>query len=263
MKRLTALVLIAALLLQLHPEVFADDSDIFGHNVQPNVLIVLDNSTSMNDPKPSLEYDPAVTYPPTTKCWNSSTRRSISCASLVVYKSDTSSPPKYTQYANTSASVPNADAPAAPDSARNTLPTAGYWTGNIGGSTVHIFLGNYLNLANCTSTLCSDKKIRIAKRVVNRLFDNVQGVRFGIMKFWSDGSDNLGAELATDPLTGARTEIGTDVAALKRAVGTDETNGITLSSGTPLGEALYDAGQYYKGQPVHGTTRPNPIQLAS
>jgi len=256
MKRLTALVLIAALLLQLHPVAFADDSDIFGHNVQPNVLIVLDNSTSMNDPKPSLEYDPAVTYPVVKKCNGSN------CTSTVVYKSDTSTPPKYTQYATNSNSVSNCSDGANCPSARNALSTAGYWTGSIGGSTVHLFLGNYLNLANCTSTTCSDKKIRIAKRVVNRLFDNVQGVRFGIMKFWSNGSDNMGAELATDPLTGARTEIGTDVAALKRAVGTDETNGITLTSGTPLGEALYDAGQYYKGQPVHGTTRPNPIQLA-
>src|SRR5206468_9751812 len=63
MKRLTALVLIAALLLQLHPVAFADDSDIFGHNVQPNVLIILDNSGSMDDTVPSGEYNPATTYP--------------------------------------------------------------------------------------------------------------------------------------------------------------------------------------------------------
>ena len=50
MKRLTALVLIATFLsLQVHPAVFADDSDIFGANIQPNILILLDISGSMDD----------------------------------------------------------------------------------------------------------------------------------------------------------------------------------------------------------------------
>ena len=48
MKRLTASVLIAAFLtLQVHPSAFADDSDIFGANIQPNVMILIDNSGSM------------------------------------------------------------------------------------------------------------------------------------------------------------------------------------------------------------------------
>src|SRR5206468_8287503 len=53
MKRLIASVLIAALALaQLPRAVFADDSDIFGVNVQPNVVILLDNSLSMTDSIP-------------------------------------------------------------------------------------------------------------------------------------------------------------------------------------------------------------------
>src|SRR5439155_1271073 len=49
-KRLTALVLIAALVLaQFPPSAFADDSDIFGANIQPNVMILLDNSLSMTN----------------------------------------------------------------------------------------------------------------------------------------------------------------------------------------------------------------------
>ncbi len=36
----------------------ADDSDIFGANIQPNVLIAIDTSASMNDQIPSAPYDP-------------------------------------------------------------------------------------------------------------------------------------------------------------------------------------------------------------
>ena len=247
MKRLTALVLIAALLLPLHPVAFADDSDIFGYNVQPNVLILFDNSGSMSDPVPSVEYDPATTYPTRNRC---GTSRSSTCTPNVVYKSDSSSPPKYTQYANNVASVSDANA-------RSALSTAGFWTGPIGGSTFHLFMGNYLNLANCTSSSCSAPKIIIAKRVIKKVLDNVQGVRFGIMKFWysSSAGRNDGAAMVA--------EIGTDVATIKTAIGTTATDGITQTSGTPLGQALYDGGQYFKGLTLrNGTSFPSPIQLA-
>src|SRR5207244_12973766 len=117
--------------------------------------------------KPPPKYDQAVTDPAVKKC------NGPNCTSTVVYKSDTSTPPKYTQYATNSNSVSNCSDGANCPSARNALSTAGYWTGSIGGSTVHLFLGNYLNLANCTSTTCSDKTISIAKRVVTRPFENV------------------------------------------------------------------------------------------
>ena len=251
MKRLTALVLIATLLLQLHPVAFADDSDIFGHNVQPNVLIILDNSGSMDDTVPSGEYNPATTYPAIKACYSSTTKTTpdVNCVATVVYKSDTSSPPKYTQYATNITSVSDANA-------RSALSTAGFWTGIIGGSTVHLFLGNYLNQGNCTSSTCTEKKIIIAKRVIKKVLDNVTGIRFGLMKFWAPGSgDNDGAEMVA--------EIGTDIATIKTRIGTGTTDGILMNSGTPLGKALYDGGQYYKGLTLrNGSQFPSPIQLA-
>jgi len=57
-KRLIALGLVATFLsLQVHPAVFADDSDIFGANIQPNVVIMIDNSGSMADSAPSNSFD--------------------------------------------------------------------------------------------------------------------------------------------------------------------------------------------------------------
>ena len=237
MKRPTALVLIAVLLLQLHPVVFADDSDIFGHNVEPNVLILIDTSGSMSDPVPSVQYDPAILYPAVKKCNGSN------CVSAAVYKSDSTTPPKYTKYADSIALVKNADPPAATDSARSALSTTGFWSGIIGGSPVHLFAGNYLNLANCTSGTCSAPKIDIAKRVISKLLDNVQGVRFGVMKFWGNSSQGPGGgEFARDPVTLADALIGTNVASMKAAV-----NAMTPSGYTPLGGFVYDGGQYYKG----------------
>jgi len=134
MKRLTALVLIAALLvLQVPPAVFADDSDIFGANVQPNVMFLLDNSLSMTDNINSQAYAPATTYAVVSTCgssWNSS------CASAKVYQSNFWH--TYLQYANSISSVSSSDA-------RTALSTVGYWSGKIGGSTVNLYVGNYVN----------------------------------------------------------------------------------------------------------------------
>ena len=44
---------IRAYLLPSPAAVFADDSDIFGANIQPNVLIMIDDSGSMADAAPS------------------------------------------------------------------------------------------------------------------------------------------------------------------------------------------------------------------
>ncbi len=40
----------------------ADDSDIFGANIQPNVLIAIDTSASMQDEVPAYVYDPKTLY---------------------------------------------------------------------------------------------------------------------------------------------------------------------------------------------------------
>ncbi|HKN48880.1 MAG TPA: PilC/PilY family type IV pilus protein, partial [Actinomycetota bacterium] len=243
MKRLTALVLIAALLLQLHPVVFADDSDIFGHNVQPNIVILLDNSLSMSDTVPSNAYLSATTYPAIARC-------NASCVSGKVYQRGGSfGSATYSTYANNVASVSDPNAQAA-------LNSTGYWGGTIGGSKVGLYLGNYLNfLYGATSG--SDSKINIAHRIINDLLTNVTGVRFGVMTFW------YGNHNAYEKISGTRgaamvATVGSDITAMKTAV-----NGIVADFDTPLGDALYDAGQYYKGQTLsNGTTYASPIQLS-
>ena len=45
---------------------FAKDTDLYmtsGEGVEPNILLIFDNSGSMNDEVQTRSYDPAVTYP--------------------------------------------------------------------------------------------------------------------------------------------------------------------------------------------------------
>jgi type IV pilus assembly protein PilY1 len=253
MKRLTALVLIAGLLLlQLHPAVFADDSDIFGANIEPNVMIIIDDSGSMSDSVPSNAYEVATAYTVITDmCDKVTTGRRPNrvttysdCTSTKVFKSGSSS--TYTTYATDVASVTSS-------SARTALSTVGYWSGTISGSTVNLFTGNYINYLYGTCAAggaCDEPKMTIAQRVVNTLLDNVHGVRFGIMTFYYGGSGVRGARVVA--------EIGTAVATMKTAV-----NALSPTSDTPLGDSLYDAGQYFKGATLtNSTTFTSPIQLS-
>ena len=259
MKRLIAFALIATFLsLQVHPAAFADDSDIFGANIQPNVVIMIDNSGSMADSAPSNSFDvpppsgSAAYYPVLNNCDPSGKKNNQTfqpCDSVKVYKSGGSS--TYTFYANNVGAVP--DSP--PHPAQNALNTAGYWSGKINGSTVNLFTGNYLNylLGTCASGgACTKSKMAIAKEVVNSILDSVQGVRFGVMTFYYDSSNNgLGARVVS--------QVGTNVNVMKTAV-----NGLSPTGNTPLGDALYDVGQYYKGQPTANGTQAalsSPIQL--
>jgi len=248
MKRLTALVLIAAFLtLQVHPAVFADDSDIFGANIQPNVLILLDNSGSMNDEIVSAPYVPATTYTVISKCGSS---KSSPCTSPVVYKSGSNN--KYTKYADTISDVNKT-------SAQTALTNVGYWSGKISGSNVDLFVGNYLNyqIGFCASGACTDKKIDIAKNVLKNVVDTVTGVRFGFMKFWMNDVSGSSCNSAAHCGGSMVAQLGTNAAAMKAAI-----DAISPSGFTPLGEFLADAGQYYKGLALkNGNIYTSPIQL--
>jgi type IV pilus assembly protein PilY1 len=241
MKRLLAVVLITTFLsLQIHPAVFADDSDIFGANIQPNVLILLDNSGSMDDEILSEPYVTATTYNVINRCGSS---KSSACQSVVVYKSGSSN--TYTKYADTISDVNKA-------SAQTALSTVGYWSGRISGSNVDLFVGNYLNyqIGFCANGNCTERKIDIAKNVLTNLVDTVTGVRFGFMKFWGNGSQGAGGGSMV-------AQMGTNISAMKAAI-----NGISATGFTPLGEFLRDGGRYYKGTSLeNGNTYTSPIQL--
>jgi type IV pilus assembly protein PilY1 len=248
-KRLGAFLVTAAAIaaLTMPPSALADDSDIFGANIQPNVLILLDNSGSMNDVIDSIPYDSGTTYTVLDVCGS---LQNQSCNSPVVYKAVSGG--KYTVYANTIAQVSKT-------SARNALSNVGYWSGSIGGSNVDLYVGNYLNyqIGFCASVNCvGEKKIDIAKRVLKGLVDNVTGVRFGFMKFWMNDTSGSGCNSGGHCGGSMVAQMGTSPSVMKAAI-----DAISPSGFTPLGEFMLDAGQYYKGaQLKNGNTYTSPIQ---
>ena len=61
------LVLISFSCHSLAALAFANDTDLYmssGEGVEPNILIMFDNSGSMNDEVQAYYYDPSVLYPP-------------------------------------------------------------------------------------------------------------------------------------------------------------------------------------------------------
>jgi type IV pilus assembly protein PilY1 len=207
--------------------VLADDSDIFGTNIEPNVMIALDSSGSMDDEiSTNVAYNPNTTYP--VDDYNA-TR---------VYRKQGND---YNKYANSISDVGSS-------AAQTALSTVGFWSGSIKGSNVQLFVGNYLNylFEDCT-TCASVKKIDIAKQVISNLINNVDGVRFGVMRFNSGG--DYGQMVAT---------MGTAKGTMITAV-----NNINPNGTTPTGEQLDDVGRYYKGQELrNGNTYSSPIQYS-
>jgi type IV pilus assembly protein PilY1 len=210
----------------------ADDSDIFGTNIEPNVLILLDSSGSMSENVvTTYTYDPNTTYPGSQTAGTVYRRQ---CLFLNFFCS-------YNVYASSISNVNSSAAQAA-------LSTVGHWTGSIGGSSVQLFVGNYINFSNCSSCQStSETRLAIAKQVINNLVNNVDGVRFGVMRFNSGG--NYGQMVAS---------IGSSKSTITSAV-----NSITADGSTPLGEQMDDAGRYYKGQTLrNGTSFTSPIQYS-
>lgn len=209
----------------------ADDTDIFGNNIAPNVMIAIDSSGSMSDSVGSLiPFSVSTTYTPVTY-------KGTTYEAVKVYRKRTSSTsngyscssgsPCYVFYANDIASVTSS-------SARTGLTNNGTWTGTISGTNYTLYTGNYLNYFLCSTCDGIEPKIDIAKRVVTTLIQNTDGVRFGAMKFKTQGGSLISAiQDMTD----------TNKTSLVNAI-----NAMTQTSvGTPTGDQLHDAAEYYKG----------------
>jgi type IV pilus assembly protein PilY1 len=213
----------------------ADDSDIFGANIQPNVLILIDTSQSMQDEIPSSPYNPSTLY--TTGGYTYSPSQGA------VYKYNTTSR-TYSLYKNNIGLVPNSDGTPT-SAARDGLTNSGYWYGKIVGTQYYLFTGNYMNW-KAPASATTQPKITIAKQVVATLIQNTTGVRFGTAKFKANGGEIV-------------SPIGTDTATL-----VSEVNKLTAPGGfgTVLGEQIHDAGTYYQGLgDGNGTyTGQSPIQ---
>ena len=245
-KKLLACCLVVMLAGPPLPVVRADDNDIFGANIQPNILLFVDSSGSMADyidQAVTGPYDPSTTYTPDPSLTAFSRDKVYNCPS----SSDCEAhPTNNAVYTDDIASVPNADVPppASASAARDALATLGKWNGRINGSGLQLRTGNYLNY-HFSANGGHEQKIVITKRVLTNLINATDGVRFGLAKFTGNDSQGPGgAAIIAD--------VGSSKSALTTAL-----DAITPSGFTPLKGALYDMGNYYKGK-LSG--HPSPIQ---
>jgi len=223
----TPIAVILSLICLNLSSVRADDSDIFGANVVPNVLILFDDSRSM------------VTNSITATLYNDTTNYTGSFGKFEVYKLLNG---EYSLYLVNLNTMPAGNAKTA-------LGIAGFWTGTIGGSNVTLQTGNYINYLACTNCTGTLTRLAIAQRVVTDLLRYVEGVNFGVMSFRANGGELIGP-FGSPISSGAGNLV-------------DAVNGLTApgGNGTPLGDQLRDASRYFQGLAVNGTTRPSPITV--
>jgi type IV pilus assembly protein PilY1 len=241
-KKLLALSLIVALIGLPFPVVRADDTDIFGTDVQPNVLIAIDNSGSMGDQIYSAPYDPTQTYAGSSTC-------SPACVATTVYK-QTSTTTRHGQTTTTYTVYATSISAVNSSSARTALSTTGYWSGTIGGSSYNLYLGDYLNWqASPGATLVV--KMTVAQQVLTNIVNSTQGVRFGLMTFANNSRQGQGGGQILAPM-------GSSTSTITTAINSLQANGYT-----PDGEMLNNAGTYYAGKgDYYGKYATSPVQLS-
>jgi len=210
------------MLLSVSPKLLlADDTEIYGTvtiSVQPNVLIIFDNSGSMATVDVVGEYyDPATTY---EGPYSINAVYERSWYSWSTFASDVES--------------------LNCDSIKQALLTNGYAHGRIRTSRYNYIcggwrdrslrLGNYMNY-EASGVGESRSRISVAKEVVTDLINNTDDVRFGLMVFNYEEGGYIVSGCGADKTTMV-----------------DTVNGLSASTWTPLAETLAEAGLYFAGK---------------
>ena len=218
----------------------ADDTDLYMadvDDVQPNCLIIFDNSGSMNNEMPSVEYDPTYTYP-----------NSLGVDPHAVYYK---SGGKWdTVYRNSIDEITCVDA-------RNALHNYGYFNGRLddltecgGKKTWYLRTGNYRNYLVYTGPSENRPRLGVAKGTVQSFINTTNGVRFGAMIFNQSEGGRILREI--------KDMTSQNRASLHNAIGQ-----IHADTWTPLAETLHEAGLYFQGAPSYfndGVAYTSPIQ---
>lgn len=226
---------------------YPGDTVVYGvttGTIQPNVLIILDNSGSMSDEIVSGDpYNPATVYPATNGC------QGTPCATNQVYRWRTVEG-KWVNYINDVSSVTCS-------TARDALLQTGVYqgrlrsTGACSGTAGSYALGNYINWLTVNGGLRS--KMDVAKEVLTNLLNTTNGVKFGLMLFNQSNGGHIagvgdfygynGYDAYVKDMDTVFSGTTTNRTALINTV-----NNVNPSTWTPLAETLYEAMNYFKGQ---------------
>lgn len=186
--------------------------------VDPNVMILFDNSGSMNEAMFHPDYNPNIVY---TGANGSTTTRFTPTTTYNVSTSGNRTP------RNFSASLPS-------------TPSAYLVTSDRGQSGRYI--GNYLNWVYFHATAAQRgaiprfTRVQVAKMVMTDIIKRSRNVRFGLTRFNTDDGGTVVYNCGRDTTT------------LRQTI-----NNIAATTWTPTGETLEDILNYYKGT---GPNRP-------
>jgi type IV pilus assembly protein PilY1 len=230
MKKIALLIILFILFISFS-HAFGMDTDLYtvtNAEVQPNVMIMFDNSGSMNDLVSGVLYDPSTTYPFVV----------TADPNKVYYRTGGGN---WNVYRN-SVSLVNCLA------IQTALTNYGFYTGKIIFSTsqcgttnsVNLRTGNYLNYMQLTGGPEDKPKLGLAKGIIQSYINTTEGIRFGAMIFNMnpDGLESEGGHILKE----IKDMTSQNRADLHTAIG-----GLSAYTWTPLAETLYEAGLYFRG----------------
>jgi len=227
------------LLLFLSVTSFASDIDLYmasGEGVEANVLIMFDNSGSMNDEIQSYFYDPSITYDPLVV--------SQANRNTVYYRLFWGG---WNLFAN---SISGVACSAARTALTNNGHYEGYTNSTCSSTSRTLRTGNYRNYLASVGGSEFLPKLTIAKRVMEDFLNTIHGVRIGMMVFNNSEGGRIHSTIRSLNET-TRNQLINNV------------RDITADTWTPLAETLYEAGLYFKGGSSYfnsGVTYTSPIQ---
>jgi len=230
-----------------HAVTIAETPLFIATSVTPNVMLVVDNSGSMESIIWADGYDPTVTYPD----WSPTRLVGGTCAGGTNFAEGWTSTTGSVTWAtlNTTRYRGTCDGVAVtpvtcPDGWARGRNTAGTTTKCLqlpdpvtGGATR--YTGNYLNYlfdtyahnTSLTSTIPTDYRMNVAKSVATKLVENNTNLRLGLTAFNTDD----GGEILENCATGNTADL------------TDEIDDLEASTWTPLAETLYEVTRYFRG----------------
>lgn len=226
---------------------YPGDTVIYGastETIQPNVLIILDNSGSMDDEIVSGgPYDPATVYPPGDGC------QGQPCETNRVYRWRAIEG-KWVNYISDVNSI-------SCSSARSALLESGLYQGRLRtngtctNTTGSFALGNYVNWLTASGGYRS--KMEVAQEVLSSLVNTTSGVKFGLMLFNQSNGGHV-AGVGDSYGYGGYDAYVKDMDEIFSGSTTNRTalvntiNNVEPSTWTPLAETMFEAMKYFQGE---------------
>jgi type IV pilus assembly protein PilY1 len=246
MKKMGLLLILSFVLVFPLSQASALDTDLYAVTstiVPPNVMIMFDNSISMNELVAGVLYDHDTTYPFAVTDYPNRVYYRTGGGTWNLYRD----------------SIDGVDGVIC-TSVQAALLSDGFYTGRIRFSTsecgttnnVNLSTGNYLNYMQVTGGPADKPKLGLAKGIIQSYINTTEGVRFGSMIF----NNNEGGHLLRE----IKDMTSQNRADLHAAIG-----GLAGDTYTPLAETLYETGLYFKGAKSYFNKDAygNPIQYTS